>query len=1219
MNLLCCGSGKPKSKKSKCSHEASSNLRARAVKDYNNLQDASHLSFREGELITVTEQNPSNGLWKGFRCGAYSGVMTRPGYFPANAVVLIDPHLSDQTSSRKISGAPSELSKQYRRHHLGNGSRHGNHQSSDVHQGAPPSPITKAKSGLHTDEDGLPTYNSYCNQPQNQLSVRLPAGDVHVAGKESPGGGSQGSGASAYQLSCQACNGAVASQQQQQQHRLSGQSCESGVSSSSSRQSYHSGSGGANVVGGSGSGGGGQTSNGSSSSQGSLDRLEESGYSSTVNVHELLQQGVTDSEILQAWLTGLHLEEYYRLFVEAGYDMPTISRMMPEDLTAIGITKPSVRKKLKSEIGRLTIHDGIPDYKPSTVGEWLGLLHLSEYADTLQRQGYADINTITDITWEDLEDVGVKKLGHQKKMILAIDRLRRLNGSGRRLSGVGGRPPPASSTDVVDSPSLAARHAVRPPPSSTSSTPVNEVGAPVAVHHNHPRSALVVAAAAASQSSGIYSVSSGGVVVLPTNVAAGRQPQQQQPPHATLNHTVSLPPTSQQQHHHHQHNPVVVDAAKPSATCRGDVRSVDDEDRSTISGALSVTPTVNHAGQQQQRQRNTFSAAAAASSGRQGSTVQSASAHRVAGVGRGGDSSDGDLTPTNERRSTPTAAAASSSSNASSTSASTASSVRETVQAPPVVISGTALTRPSAHVVPLSKPTAQMPARAAQPTSSVAAFSPSSKSSPTTGAPCTSSSAEVSFGSDWSASDIAHTSTPKIDPTLRQTDEQDDHGGSGGLSVSSDERQQQQAGRTTTSSSASPCFSYGTLPRKFSQRNNRTTAAAAADCTTTPTASRQQDIAAALDELLSFGLSSADSPATDVDNRYQRQRTGTFPSTSFAAVATSGSGGVEPPVAAVVGRTAADNNNVAGRREPPVPPVRTASFRSDIRAAMLASESNARQNGTGVDDSVVVNGFAVSGAKPPVNVESARRHQHHQQQQQQRAAEDKFSSASSNSDEFFVAVNAGVSSDNLLSEVIERLERGTGSRNTTARRTGSASGGGSSSGQRLGDWQDSSRSSSGSEDSDSGLDSRRSESTSSLVEACAAAASSSSAGGGGCSAADTNTLPFANENVGTIKQRGQSSSSSSAAAAKQSASSPPPVSAADTSPSVGGGVDTVVQLNSSSAAGDWSCSVDDEMQPGGLQSSASMLSMESDAVFNDIDGMLMGLTAELDQMLKLQG
>lgn len=55
------------------------------------------------------------------------------------------------------------------------------------------------------------------------------------------------------------------------QHRLSGQSYESGVSS---RQSYHSTS---------------------SSSLGSLDRLEESGHTSTINVHQLLSAGVSVS------------------------------------------------------------------------------------------------------------------------------------------------------------------------------------------------------------------------------------------------------------------------------------------------------------------------------------------------------------------------------------------------------------------------------------------------------------------------------------------------------------------------------------------------------------------------------------------------------------------------------------------------------------------------------------------------------------------------------------------------------------------------------------------------------------------------------------------------------------------------------------------------------------------------------------------------------------
>ena len=37
-----------------------------------------------------------------------------------------------------------------------------------------------------------------------------------------------------------------------------------------------------------------------------------------------------DEEVLRAWLADLHFEEYFHLFVAAGYDMPTISRMTPE-------------------------------------------------------------------------------------------------------------------------------------------------------------------------------------------------------------------------------------------------------------------------------------------------------------------------------------------------------------------------------------------------------------------------------------------------------------------------------------------------------------------------------------------------------------------------------------------------------------------------------------------------------------------------------------------------------------------------------------------------------------------------------------------------------------------------------------------------------------------------------------------------------------------------
>ncbi|KAK3737780.1 hypothetical protein RRG08_019271 [Elysia crispata] len=225
--------------------------------------------------------------------------------------------------------------------------------------------------------------------------------------------------------------GCLGQQQQQQQHRLSGQSYESGVSS---RQSYHSSG---------------------SSSVGSLDLLEEQGgYSSstTINVGQLVQAGVADTEVLHAWLHDLEFGEYYPLFLQAGYDMPTISRMTPEDLTAIGITKPAHRKRLKSEIARLNIHDGIPEFRPSDLMEWLHLLGLGAYLDTLCGQGYDSLDYVTDITWEDLEEIGIKKLGHQKKIMLAIDRLKRLKSSVKRVSAMDGRtaslellepPPPA--------------------------------------------------------------------------------------------------------------------------------------------------------------------------------------------------------------------------------------------------------------------------------------------------------------------------------------------------------------------------------------------------------------------------------------------------------------------------------------------------------------------------------------------------------------------------------------------------------------------------------------------------------------------------------------------------------------------------------------------------------------------------------------------------------
>lgn len=148
--------------------------------------------------------------------------------------------------------------------------------------------------------------------------------------------------------------------------------------------------------------------------------------SAPARVERLLMQGVSDQDILHSWLTDIHFEEYFPLFIKAGYDMHTISRMTPEDLTAIGIKKPNHRKKLKAEIAQLNISDGLPDYIPGSLSEWLRLLRLEEYGASLRSQGYVTVEDTTQITWEDLEDIGIVKLGHQKRIMLAIKRIQDL-------------------------------------------------------------------------------------------------------------------------------------------------------------------------------------------------------------------------------------------------------------------------------------------------------------------------------------------------------------------------------------------------------------------------------------------------------------------------------------------------------------------------------------------------------------------------------------------------------------------------------------------------------------------------------------------------------------------------------------------------------------------------------------------------------------------------
>ncbi|XP_043567153.1 caskin-1 isoform X11 [Chiloscyllium plagiosum] len=147
------------------------------------------------------------------------------------------------------------------------------------------------------------------------------------------------------------------------------------------------------------------------------------------------QSETKSPETVYNWLSEFQLQQYAANFINAGYDIPTISRMTPEDLTAIGVTKPGHRKKIAIEINRLNLSEWLPNYQPNDLMEWLSIIGLAQYYKTLVENGYENIEFITDITWEDLQEIGITKLGHQKKFMLAVKKLAEIQRATRYESG----------------------------------------------------------------------------------------------------------------------------------------------------------------------------------------------------------------------------------------------------------------------------------------------------------------------------------------------------------------------------------------------------------------------------------------------------------------------------------------------------------------------------------------------------------------------------------------------------------------------------------------------------------------------------------------------------------------------------------------------------------------------------------------------------------------
>ncbi|XP_076309518.1 uncharacterized protein LOC143224925 isoform X2 [Tachypleus tridentatus] len=456
--------------------EIVSAVEARAIKDYNDPTDSECLPLKEGDLVTVLQQC-SDGRWKGIIF--HKNHTSQTGYFPATAVQLLDRPVGGMNRTGTLKGSsikkvtPPVVPDLNNRHSgssfsSGYGSTTADRSSccsvstDDSFPSVPRSPNKESADcgrfpvfltpvsvpsptrhgGPLRFGDSQTHYTQVVVHPRPSSHPSTPTEGVHPIGF----------GNAPLMIQNKPLHGTQSSLEDQ------------GIDVSPGRESPGASSGGSSSGGGSrnstssldsgrastsGSDGKANTNNRmpaqiyvSCSSQSyqspSLGSVDDSRALSVpkINVTEMMLHSIPDVDILQTWLTSLHFEDYVHLFLQAGYDMPTISRMTPEDLTAIGIKKPTHRRRLKAEIDRLHISDCLPEYKPDTLLQWLQLLRLEEYYETLCHQGYNSVDRVTELTWEDLEEIGIQKLGHQKKIMLAIKRIKDLNSGIRRPSHV---------------------------------------------------------------------------------------------------------------------------------------------------------------------------------------------------------------------------------------------------------------------------------------------------------------------------------------------------------------------------------------------------------------------------------------------------------------------------------------------------------------------------------------------------------------------------------------------------------------------------------------------------------------------------------------------------------------------------------------------------------------------------------------------------------------
>ncbi|XP_018617279.2 caskin-2-like isoform X1 [Scleropages formosus] len=362
--------------------DASGLLQVRALKDFWNLHDPTALNIRAGDIITVLEQH-LDGRWKGHIHEPQRGT-DRVGYFPPSIVEVIS-RRSGGTLLRHAS-LPTQRQQFLSR--------------------APP--VSSLSSAPQTDD----SYTLYASPPHltpphaNGLDDNA-AGDRNSVGSTGSVGSTRSAGSGQSTESSHAHNGPHHTTGLLDPNKPSapvGEPAQLFITGSNSSKQHDPAQGGLRRM-----------------NLNSL-RAGEQGLSQHFIRPEQHLDG-KDADAIYQWLSDFQLEQYTSNFLNAGYDVPTISRMTPEDLTAIGVTKPGHRKKISLEIGKLSIPEWLPDYVPTDLMEWLSAIGLPQYHKKLSENGYDSISIVRDVTWEDLQEIGITKLGHQKKIMLAVKKL----------------------------------------------------------------------------------------------------------------------------------------------------------------------------------------------------------------------------------------------------------------------------------------------------------------------------------------------------------------------------------------------------------------------------------------------------------------------------------------------------------------------------------------------------------------------------------------------------------------------------------------------------------------------------------------------------------------------------------------------------------------------------------------------------------------------------